>query len=1087
MGAALLLVIAILRSCHSLTIHLCDLDAGEENALAALMQSRIGVFYSCDRSGHVKSLELYAKDARIIPRQVCDFPWLVSLSVVGGENSLPSCSCGIASLEHLDLYSFSSESFLPSCGPRDLPSLVFLQFYSVNASIPMDTVCSLFHLEQLHIIESYLFRGSIACVSRLLHLTTIQLTKCGLMLEIPSELCELERLTELDMSQNSLFGPIPPCLGSLKNLTELLLFQNTLSGKIPASLVQLKLLKSLVLYANNLEGPIPPLQGNKIEVLDLSSNNLTGTLPDVIANLSSLRVLSAANNSLSGVLPRFASSSRIQELDLSTNEFYGPLQPTICNLTRLSVLRLSRNYLNSDFSLTPNCFQSITELDLHANQLYGRLPPGLLSLSTLERIDLSMNQFTGSLPALGHNMTGLTSMELSNNWLTGTLEDLRFNEQCNLGVLDLSHNDIGGSIPGYISNCSGLSVLNLNGNSFRGTIPWELGNLVGLRTVMLRGNRLGGELPESLGNLTVLTVLELSENSFTGKLESTGINRLRYLNLLLLRSNAFDGSIPNWIGSFSAFLSGIDLSHNRFSGQLSRDIDMTGLGIIPLPRLPLPLLGLPMVNDVLINLKGQLRRYDSMPYQISFLDLSSNFLEGELPDSFGNMQRLMYLTLSGNRFSGKIPASFGRLSVLEGLDLTRNTLSDSIPETLVNLTKLGYFNVSYNNLSGTVPSKGQFSTFGCDSYIGNKYLNLPCSQVLESGLVQRKMVIGWHRGLILGLIGVAIGCVVLLVGFAFLYYYKWKVRTPEAAGEQKLCSISSSMRKSELWTATQGFDAKNIIGTGASSTVYKGRLARDGKCVAIKVFRPRKDDWNSATEIEALSRIKHRNLVRFLGVCWEDDCKALVFDLMPNGTLDSHLHDVSEKVKVFTMKQRLKVALGVAYAVRYLHHELNAGEAIVHGDLKPSNIFLDDEMEAHVGDFGAARLLQAVNAYEDSKSELRGSLGYMPPELAVSNKLCAKTDVYSYGIILLEMLTGKRPTNSMFKDGSTLHDWARSSFPNLEILLDPTLLSQEEPLEFPVARELFRLGILCSSEQREHRPTMDFVTSMLAQISSLGN
>lgn len=258
----------------------------------------------------------------------------------------------------------------------------------------------------------------------------------------------------------------------------------------------------------------------------------------------------------------------------------------------------------------------------------------------------------------------------------------------------------------------------------------------------------------------------------------------------------------------------------------------------------------------------------------------------------------------------------------------------------------------------------------------------------------------------------------------------------------------------DLLKATNGFSPNNLIGVGGYGSVYKGILSQDESVVAVKVFnlQHRGASKSFLVECETLKSIRHRNLVRILSACsgvdfQGNDFMALVFDFMVNGNLEKWLHPVDnlnqeEEQRYLNIMQRLNIAIDVASALDYLHNGSHI--PIAHCDLKPSNVLLDANMTAHVGDFGLAKYMVGTSfqnkSTESGSISIRGTIGYAPPEYAMGSKVSTHGDVYSYGILLLEMFTGKSPTDNMFKDGLTLNNYVLTALPErVQEIADPTM------------------------------------------------
>ncbi|KAK2373445.1 putative LRR receptor serine/threonine-protein kinase [Trifolium repens] len=311
----------------------------------------------------------------------------------------------------------------------------------------------------------------------------------------------------------------------------------------------------------------------------------------------------------------------------------------------------------------------------------------------------------------------------------------------------------------------------------------------------------------------------------------------------------------------------------------------------------------------------------------------------------------------------------------------------------------------------------------------------------------------------------------------------------------------------ELHQATDGFSPTNLIGSGSFGSVYKANLVSEDHVVAVKVLNLQKKGAHKSfiVECNALKNIRHRNLVKILTCCSSTDYKghefkALVFDYMKNGSLEQWLHPEilnQEPPTTLSLGQRLNIIIDVADALHYLHQECE--QLVLHCDLKPNNVLLDDDMVAHVSDFGIARLVLAIGGSSQKDTStigIKGTVGYAPPEYGMSSEVSTCGDMYSFGILMLEMLTGRRPTDEVFDDGQNLHNFVAISFPdNLMKILDPHLVSRDVEVAIqdvnrenliPTIEEclvsLFRIGIICSMESPKERMNIADVTGELSKI-----
>ncbi|KAH7388587.1 hypothetical protein KP509_16G082800 [Ceratopteris richardii] len=287
----------------------------------------------------------------------------------------------------------------------------------------------------------------------------------------------------------------------------------------------------------------------------------------------------------------------------------------------------------------------------------------------------------------------------------------------------------------------------------------------------------------------------------------------------------------------------------------------------------------------------------------------------------------------------------------------------------------------------------------------------------------------------------------------------------------------------ELDRATDSFDVKNVLGQGGFGQVFRGKL-EDGDNIAVKVITH--DNQQRAkefmAEVEMLCRLHHRNLVKLIGVCTEGHHYCLIYELIPNGSVDSHLHDTSENAVLLDWNTRLKIALGAARGLAYLHEDANP--RVIHRDFKASNILLDEDFTPKIADFGLAKAApDEENGY--ISTTVMGTFGYVAPEYAMTGHLLVKSDVYSYGVVLLELLSGRKPIDmSQPAGGENLVTWARSLLSDkegLEKLMDPRLVGS---VPFDSFSRVAAIASMCVQPDVSHRPFMGEVVQALKLVSS---
>jgi LRR receptor-like serine/threonine-protein kinase FLS2 len=492
---------------------------------------------------------------------------------------------------------------------------------------------------------------------------------------------------------------------------------------------------------------------------------------------------------------------------------------------------------------------------------------------------------------------------------------------------------IKGSIPEGIGNLSNLVRLILQDNDLKGTIPTTIGRLRKLQSLSFSGNNLEGSTPSDLCDIESLSFLYLGENKLVGSVPSC-LGNVSSLRELSMGANNLTSTIPSTLWRLKD-IQQLQLSSNSLSGSLPLDIS---------------------------NLKV-----------VRLLDISGNQLSGEIPSSIGDLNDLAYLSLSNNRLQGPIFRSFGDMVSLEFLDLSSNNLSREIPKDMEKLTYLKYFNVSFNGLQGEIPGGGPFKKFSARSFLGNEALcGSPQMQVQPCktrGRHQSKKATANVFKYILP----AIGAVGMAMAFTVLYVMRGRRNEKKKQGDFPDLATWRRVSFQELERATDGFDEVNLLGTGSFGSVYKG-LFSDGANAAVKVFHSQLEGAFKSfdVECEVLRSIRHRNLVKIITSCCNIDFKALVLEFMPNWSLEKWLYSHNFFLDLL---QRLNIMIDVASALEYLHH--GNATLVVHCDLKPSNILLDENMVAHVSDFGIAKLLG--EGHSITQTMTLATVGYMAP------------------------------------------------------------------------------------------------------------
>ncbi|PNT65911.1 hypothetical protein BRADI_3g04210v3 [Brachypodium distachyon] len=779
------------------------------------------------------------------------------------------------------------------------------------------------------------------------------------------------------------------------------------------------------------------------------------SIPPGLGDCSMLRVLKAGYNNLSGKLPdELFNATSLEYLSFPNNHLHGVLDDT-------HIIDL----------------RNLVTLDLGGNNFSGKLPDYIGQLKKLEEFHLDRNMMSGELPSSLSNCTNLITIDLKNNQFTGELTKLS----------------------SRIGNLKYLSFLSLGKNNFTNiTNALQILKSSKKLTTLLIGHNFQGEIlpqDETIGGFENLQVLDIEGCNFTGKIP-LWISRVTNLEMLLLNSNQLTGSIPEWINSLSNLFF-VDVSDNSLTGEI-----------------PLTLMEMPMLKSTenAINLDPrvfELPVYNgpSLQYRVltsfpTVLNLSKNNFTGLIPPEIGQLKVLAVLDFSFNKLSGQIPRSICNLTNLQVLDLSSNNLTGSIPAALNSLHFLSAFNISNNDLEGPIPSGGQFHTFENSSFDGNPKL---CGSMLThkcgstsiptSSTKRDKVVFAIAFSVLFGGITILLllGCLIVSVrmkGFTAknrrenngdveatssyssseqILVVTW---LPQGKGEENKLNFTDILR------ATDNFDKENIIGSGGYGLVYKADLP-DGSKLAIKKLHGEMClmEREFSAEVDALSMARHENLVPLWGYCIQGNSRFLIYSYMENGSLDDWLHNRDDDATSFLdWPIRLKIAQGASMGLSYIHDVCKPH--IVHRDIKSSNILLDKEFKAYVADFGLARLILPNKTHVTT--ELVGTMGYIPPEYGQAWVSTLRGDMYSFGVVLLELLTGRRPV-PVLSTSKELVPWVlqmRSEGKQIEVL-DPKLQGtgyEEQMLK------VLEAACKCVDNDQFRRPTIMEVVSCLANI-----
>ncbi|KAK4779149.1 hypothetical protein SAY86_006677 [Trapa natans] len=786
---------------------------------------------------------------------------------------------------------------------------------------------------------------------------------------------------------------------------------------------------------------------SRVTAINLNGASLSGTLPSDLSSLSSLRTLAVQRNSLSGPVPSLVGLSNLQDVYLDNNNFTSVPAGIFRGLTSVQTLSLSQNLDLAPWSIPTDLNESTSLTVFYADNtnIVGTLPDFLGNLASLQSVRLSYNNLTGPIPS------SFGGSQIQNLWLnnqdvglSGTLDVLSSMEQ--LSQVWLHKNQFTGPIPD-LSKCTGLFDLQIRDNQLTGIVPSSLLSMSSLKNVSLDNNKLQGPVPSNPNNIK----LTYGGNNFCAA------------------SGPCDSQVTTLLEVAGAFGYPILLS-DSWTGN-----DACGWSFIVC--------------------QGS---------NVVSVTLSKQHLQGTISSAFANLTSLKTLNLNDNSLTGSIPTALTTMTSLQALDVSNNNLSGLIPvfPSTVKLTTSGNPLLGKNTSSG-----GGGATAGPGSST--------TGSTGGSSSVSTAMIIG------------VVFAVVVFVGVVLFVLYKCcyvkrrlgkfsRVENPEAGkvlvtknglvnglngyggGLSELRSQSSgdysdlpvfeggnvSISIQVLRQVTDNFNEENILGRGGFGVVYKGEL-HDGTKIAVKrmesVAVGNKGMNEFQAEIAVLTKVRHRHLVALLGYCINGSERLLVYEYMPQGTLTQHLFEWRvRRSQPLTWKQRVTIALDVARGVEYLHSL--AQQSFIHRDLKPSNILLTDDMRAKVADFGLVK--NAPDGKYSVETRLAGTFGYLAPEYAATGRVTTKVDVYAFGVVLMELLTGRKALDETMPDErSHLVTWFRRVLINKENIpkaIDESLDPDEETME-----SIYKVAELaghCTAREPYQRPDMGHAVNILGPL-----
>ncbi|KAI4367066.1 hypothetical protein MLD38_022847 [Melastoma candidum] len=850
--------------------------------------------------------------------------------------------------------------------------------------------------------------------------------------------CQNSRIISIELSGNNISGQLQGDIGSFPELRILdLSYNKGLTGTLPGTIGNLRKLTELDLVGCGFTGPIPDKIGSleNLVRLSLNSNMFIGPIPPSLGNLSRLYWLDLADNRLSGSIPISNGSTPGLDLLVNTKHFH-----------------FGNNQLSGE--IPPQLFRlnlSLIHLLFDNNKLTGSIPSTLGLVQSLEVIRLDRNSLTGPVPENFNNLTGLQGLRLSNNQLTGPLPNLT--GMLALTYVDMSNNSFDVSdFPPWTTTLLSLTTLILEHTEIRGAIPVSLFSLPNLQKLILKTNQINGTLDLGSGSSNQLQLIDLQTN-FIDDFKQSDAN---YNPEVILIGN------PVCQESGSSAQNYCTIAHPKAS--YSTPPNNCLLPICSSNQISSPdcTCSYPFTGSLVFR-------------SLLFSDIENSTYYKMLEESMMKYAQSHQLPVESVALSNPHEDSSGNLAV--SLEI--------FPLKADRFNRTGVLSIGFALSNQTYKPPHIFGPF---YFISEGYTNF------SADIKTPPKTSGSEIGIIAG--AAAGGFVlVLLIALVGVYIYRRKQRPPKATDLSNLfagwdTSKSGSdvpQLKGARWFSleeikkyTNNFSEANCIGAGGYGKVYRGAIPA-GKPVAIKRAQvgSMQGGVEFKNEIELLSRVHHKNLVGLVGFCFEQGEQLLVYEFLPNGNLKDTLTGNSG-IRL-DWPRRLRVALGAARGLAYLH-EL-ADPPIIHRDIKSTNILLDEDLNAKVSDFGLSKLMESGERGHIS-TQVKGTMGYLDPEYYLTQQLTEKSDVYSFGILILELVTARRPIERgkyIAREVKMAIDKTKVLY-GLQGIIDPRIGSGT-PLKG--LENFIDLAMRCLEEAGADRPSMGEVVKEIERIMQL--